>query len=149
MGRGGTLTLSPPECLYPADSRLGFAGPHARSAHTPNPSHSGLPRYVLRPLSVGYASLDFTAYLLLPPSFGAITRVTARLAFEQSFVVLSCLVLFYVIRNTPLSGCAADIFLCTESFRAISTARLKPLQALHLPPIHVVVFDGPYEEILS
>ena len=33
MGRGGTLTLSPPECLYPADSRLRFAGPHARFLH--------------------------------------------------------------------------------------------------------------------
>ena len=38
---------------------------------------------------------------------------------------------------------------CLGKLRAISTARLRPLLTLHLPPINVVVFNGPYDEILS
>ena len=33
---------------------------------------------------------------------------------------------------------------CQESFRAISRARLRTLPPLHLPPINVVVYNGPH-----
>ena len=36
-----------------------------------------------------------------------------------------------------------------ESFRVISTARLRTLPPVHLPPIHVVVCNDPDMEILS
>ena len=39
--------------------------------------------------------------------------------------------------------------LCGASFRAISTARLSASPRLHLPPIHVVVSDGPCADVSS
>ncbi len=37
----------------------------------------------------------------------------------------------------------------TESVRAISTARLRTFLSLHLRPIDVIVYDGPYKEASS
>ena len=62
--------------------------------------------------------------------------VTDRLASPFPFLTVSVSVSTYLFL----------IFLCIaapESSRAISTARLNPSQGLHLPPIHVVVFNDP------
>ena len=99
------------------------------------PSHSRLTRYVLRPLSVGYARLFFG--LLLVAEIPLNRTRTARLP-SQSLLFVLCHLLAQ--RTFSLHGKLSGY---------ISTARLKPLQALHLPPIHVVVFDGPCKEILS
>ena len=45
-------------------------------------------------------------------------------------------------------GCVQTVFLLPESCRAISTARLRTLPPLHLPPIDVVVYDGPRRDLI-
>ena len=42
------------------------------------------------------------------------------------------------------SACLVVCLSLLESFRVISTARLRPLPTLHLQPINVVVFNGTY-----
>ena len=58
--------------------------------------------------------------------------------------------------RTPLSSVIVFCFALEsarmarkESFRVISTARLRTLPPVHLPPINVVVCNDPNKEILS
>ena len=80
--------------------------------------------------------------------------IPETLAFA-CFAALECVAIRFESWVRPLGlrsdgGCcpkgAAFPFGCLsllESFRVISTARLRPLPALHLQPINVVVFNDP------
>ena len=106
MGRGGTLTLSPPSSLQ---TRLKRARMGTR--HRP-----GLPEY-------SESHITRTGARLLP-------RSPERIPSRRGFFIL------YFFFSGGLHR--------RESFRAISTARLRTSLPVHLPPIYVVVFNGPH-----
>ena len=94
------------------------------------------------------------ARLASPPSCGGVMRRDTpsfgndwNLEYS-ALKVVSCLAALQG-RRLRCGQSVTDLFVfvrfsgAPESFRAISTARLNPSPGLHLPPINVVVSDGP------
>ena len=109
MGRGGTLTLSPPSSLQ---TRLKRARMGTR--HRP-----GQPEYSESFTRTGARS--FRAQLKGSPLTG-------------DFLFFTCISYGGLHRR--------------ESFRAISTARLRTSLPVHLPPIYVVVCNDPIGDLI-
>ena len=99
-------------------------------------------------------AVQWLARLASPPSCGGVMRRDTpsfgngwNLEYS-ALKVVSCLAALQGWR-LRCGQSVTDLFVfvrfsgAPESFRAISTARLNPSPGLHLPPINVVVSDGP------
>ena len=127
MGRGGTLTLSPPWCLSPdgPDSGPGVvSGGHRRGTLAPGGTSAS------RKPGTGTGHMHGTDLM---------TRARRHKRRGSTFFLAGTArpLTRDAGRNPP-----------RKRLRAISTARLRTSPPVHLPPINVVVFNDPQRDLI-